>query len=113
MKEFICTVCPRGCRLKVNEANLTVTGNSCPRGIDYGINEATNPLRTLTTTVAITGGIHRRLPVRTDRPVPKDKLLDCMAVIHSHKEKSPVKAGRILIENIADTGANIIATRDM
>ena len=113
MKEFICTVCPRGCRLKVGEDTLTVSGNSCRRGVDYGINEVKNPLRTLTTTVAIIGGIHRRLPVRTDRPIPKDKLLDCMAVIHSHREKSPVRAGQVLIGNIAGTGANIIATRDM
>lgn len=113
MKEFICTVCPRGCHLKVDETTLTVTGNSCPKGAEYGKNEAVNPVRTLTTTVAITGGIHNRLPVRTDKPVPKDKLFDCMSVIHAHKQKSPVKAGQVIIENIADTGANIIASRDM
>lgn len=113
MKELICTVCPRGCHLKVDENTLIVSGNSCPKGVEYGKNEVVNPLRTLTSTVAIEGGIHRRLPVRTDKAIPKEKLFDCMAVVHTCKIKSPVKAGQLLIENIANTGSNLIATRDM
>ena len=33
-KELVCTVCPVGCRLTVQEKNgsLSVTGNRCPRG---------------------------------------------------------------------------------
>jgi CxxC motif-containing protein len=113
MKEFICTVCPRGCHLKVDEATLTVTGNSCARGVEYGRNEAVNPVRTLTSTITIEGGIHRRLPVRTDKPIPKSKLFDCMQLIHQCKAKSPVNAGQVIIENIAGTGANLIASRKM
>ena len=71
MTELICIVCPKGCRLKVDEENgYVVSGNSCPRGAEYGINELLNPVRTVTSTVAIEGGIHRRLPVKTSRPVP-------------------------------------------
>ena len=56
MKELICIVCPRGCHLKVDEANdYAVTGNSCPRGAEYGRNECTHPTRVLTTTVKIDG----------------------------------------------------------
>ncbi|HBR30816.1 MAG TPA: molybdopterin oxidoreductase [Clostridiales bacterium] len=113
MKEFICTVCPRGCRLKVDEKKLTVTGNGCIRGIEYGKNEAVNPKRILTSTVSIEGGLHRRLPVRTDIAIPKSMLFDCMAVIHGCKTKSPVIAGQVLIENIAGSGANLIASRNM
>lgn len=41
MKELICIVCPRGCHLKVDEANdYAVTGNSCPRGAEYGATSA-------------------------------------------------------------------------
>ena len=44
MKELICIVCPRGCHLKVDEANgCKVTGNSCPRGEQYGKAELLNP----------------------------------------------------------------------
>ena len=37
MKELVCIVCPRGCRLKGDEENgYAVSGNSCPRGEVYG-----------------------------------------------------------------------------
>ena len=37
MKELVCIVCPKGCRLSVDEENgFAVTGNSCPRGEEYG-----------------------------------------------------------------------------
>ena len=56
MKELICIVCPRGCHLRVDEANdYAVTGNSCPRGAAYGRAELTHPTRVLTSTVRIDG----------------------------------------------------------
>lgn len=113
MKEMICITCPRGCHLKVDEETLEVTGNACPRGAEYGKNEVISPMRQVTGSVAIAGGIHARLAVRTDRPVPKSKMFDIMSVLHSFKVKSPVKRGSVLIENVCDTGANIIASRDM
>ena len=59
MKELICIVCPRGCHLKAEgpdgNGNYSVTGNSCPRGRAYAVSELTHPVRTLTTTVRLTG----------------------------------------------------------
>ena len=113
MKELICIVCPRGCHLTVDEATLNVSGNSCPKGEEYGKNELLSPMRTVTSSVAIVGGIHPRLAVRTDKAIPKAKIFDIMNEVHSFTAKSPVKRGEILIENICDTGANLIASRDM
>lgn len=113
MKEMVCIICPRGCRLTVDEETLEVKGNSCPRGEKYGRDEVTNPVRTVTGSVAIRGGVHAMLAVRTDRPVPKDKMLEVMSALHSFKVDSPVKHGQVLIENICNTGANVIASRDM
>ena len=79
MKELICIVCPRGCHLKVDEANdYAVTGNSCPRGAEYGRNECTHPTRVLTTTVKIDGAAYRRCPVRTERAIDKSLLFKAM-----------------------------------
>ena len=50
MKEMICIVCPRGCHLKVNDNN-EVSGNFCPRGAKYAIEEITCPKRYITSTV--------------------------------------------------------------
>ncbi len=113
MKELVCIVCPRGCRLKVDESTLAVSGNSCEKGAEYGKNEISNPMRTVTASVAVEGGIHPRLAVRTDRAIPKAKMFEIMEVIHSFKAYSPVKRGQILIENICETGANLVASRNM
>ena len=113
MKELVCIICPRGCHIQVNEETLEVTGNSCPKGEEYGKNEVFNPTRTVTGSVAINGGIHPRLAVRTDKAVPKAKMFEIMRRLHSFTVDAPVKRGQVLIENICGTDANIIASRDM
>lgn len=113
-KSITCTRCPMGCALTVTEAGgiLAVTGQGCPRGEEYGRSEYTCPVRTLTTTVLVTGGAEPLLPVRTDRPIPKAMLFACMELVRSMSVAAPVSAGQILLENIAGTGANLIACAD-
>ena len=52
---MICINCPLGCHLTIekHEDIIEVSGNTCPRGKQYAINELTNPTRTLTTTIRI------------------------------------------------------------
>ena len=113
-KNITCTRCPMGCTLTVTEESgvLTVTGQGCPRGEEYGRSEYTCPVRTLTTTVLVTGSTEPLLPVRTDRPIPKEKLFDCMEIVRSLRVAAPVSAGQILLENIAGTGADLVACAD-
>ena len=114
MKEVVCTVCPRGCRLKVDEENgFAVTGNHCPRGEAYGKAELQNPVRTLTSTVTITGAAYPRLPVKTSRPIPKARLREAMAVVNALTVSSPVRTGDVLIADLLGTGADLIAARDL
>ena len=75
MKEVICTCCPKGCHLQVDEANdYKVTGNGCPNGIAYGKEELTHPTRIITSTVRVEGGLYPRCPVKTAQAVPKEKM---------------------------------------
>ena len=114
MKELVCIVCPKGCRLHVDEENnFAVTGNSCPRGAEYGHHEISNPPRVLTSTVKLTGGLYRRCPVKTDAAVPKGKLMDIMKLLNAVELKSPVKIGDIVLQNVADTGANVVVTKNL
>lgn len=54
MIELTCIVCPKGCRLRVDENDgYKVLGNTCPRGEVYGREEALDPKRTVTSTVRI------------------------------------------------------------
>ena len=112
MKELICICCPKGCHLKVDEQNgYAVTGNNCPRGEAYGKSELQNPVRVVTSTVRTNNPEHRRLPVKTDRPVSKSAMLDVMAELEKAEVRLPVNVGDIIIENVAGTGANIVAAK--
>ena len=112
MKEIICITCPKGCHLKVDEESFAVTGNSCPRGAVYGANELRNPVRVVTSTVVVDGPT-RRLPVKTDRPIPKGKMFEVMAEIAKVRVQPPVAVGDILILNVAGTDGNVVATKNL
>ncbi len=112
MKEVVCITCPRGCRLKVDEQNgYAVTGNACERGAEYGKNEVTSPVRTITSTVKMTGSVYTRCPVRTSAPIPKGMIFEFMKALDAIEIKAPVNIGDIVAENILGTGVNVIAAR--
>ena len=114
MKELVCIVCPRGCRLHVDEENdYAVTGNSCPRGAEYGKNEIKNPTRVLTSTVRLEGGLYRRCPVKTEKAVPKGKLLEIVKELNGVSLVSPVHIGQVALQNAAGTGVNVIVTKNL
>lgn len=112
-KEIICTVCPMGCHIMVDGEKddiKSVEGFTCKRGEKYARAEFTHPVRILTSTIRTDSAHTPLVPVRSAEPVPKEKLFDCMKVINSAQVKLPVKAYDVLIENICDTGVNIVAT---
>lgn len=113
MKELICITCPRGCHLSVDENLKKVTGNSCPRGEVYGLQEVLDPKRVITSTVVIKGADLKRLPVRTDKPIAKKLMMDVMKVLDEVIVESPVKCGDVIIKNILGTDVNIISSRDL
>ena len=114
MKELICIVCPQGCHLKVDEENgCAVTGNSCPRGAQYGKMELTHPTRVVTSTVRCRGGLYPRCPVKTDKAIPKEKIFDVMQALEVVTLTAPVEVGQVVLENICGTGADLVTTRTM
>ncbi|MBO1263950.1 MAG: DUF1667 domain-containing protein [Clostridia bacterium] len=116
MREMICIVCPKGCRLQVDEkpdGEIIVMGNGCNRGIPYAKKELTNPTRVITSTVKIRGGIHKRLPVKTSTDIPKGLNFDVMRELEKIEVEAPIKVGTVLIKNVLGTGADIVATRNM
>lgn len=114
-KTLICVTCPRGCTLTVDVDGTTinsVSGNFCPRGKKYAEDEITAPKRSLATSVKVNGGVHPVVPVKSNRPVPKNMLFDCMKVINSVSVDAPVKLGQVIIPDILGTGADIVATNN-
>ena len=114
-RNLVCVSCPLGCSIEVELENgevVSVTGNTCKRGDAYARSEVTHPVRSLTSTVKVEGGIHPVVPVKSDAPVPKEKMFDCMKVINGATVKAPVKIGDVVIENILGLGVNIVATNN-
>lgn len=111
--KLVCINCPRGCHLDVENINgeIKVTGNFCPRGEQYAINEMTNPLRTVTTTVAIDSESYERLPVITSVPVPKAKIIDVCKALKDTSIKAPVKIGDVIVKDILGLGSDILASK--
>jgi CxxC motif-containing protein len=115
-QNLICITCPRGCSLTVSyddQDQMIITGNHCLRGTAYAKAELTDPRRMIASTVRIHGGIHKMLPVSTNAPFPKAKIMDLMALLKSIEIDAPVKMGDVLIENVLGTGIAVIASRSM
>ena len=114
MTELICITCPKGCHLKIDEQNgYKVTGNACPRGEVYGKTEVSNPVRMVTSTVRIQGAKGNRLSVKTDHPLPKKMIFDCMKALDTVVAVAPVRVGDVILPQVCGTDVNIVATKSM
>lgn len=110
-RKLICICCPKGCHLKVNINENKVEGNGCKRGAEYSINEITNPTRVVTSTARIINGVLPVVPVKTSKPIPKGLNFKCINEINKITIEAPVNLGDILIKNVLNTGADIIACK--
>ena len=113
-KELTCICCPAGCALTVTiegDNSVTVNGNRCPRGAAYGEKEVTHPTRIVTSTVRVAGYPDAVVSVKTASDIPKGKMDDCMKALAGVAVAAPIHVGDVIVENIADTGVNIVATR--
>lgn len=113
-KTFVCIECPKGCRLIAESEGsrlISVSGQQCPRGEAYARAETENPQRFVTGTVRCEGLNLKRLPVRTDRPVPKDRVAPIMQEIRTIVITQPLGCGALVQERILGLDANLVATR--
>lgn len=116
IKVIRCIVCPTGCEIKVNKDKnnkITFEGYTCNRGLEYAEQEYYEPKRIITTTMRVEDGLLPLIPVRSDKPILKEKLKDVLNEIAKVKIKAPVKMGEILIENVLNIEVNIIASRNL
>ena len=114
---YLCIGCPLGCRLELDENDrgeiVEIRGSSCRRGDRHATQEHTDPRRLVTTTVPVSGGSWSRLPVRTTEPIPKALVREAVRTVGAAGVTAPVRIGDVIVENLLDTGIDVIATRDM
>ena len=114
MEQMItCINCPIGCRMTVNVENgamVSVTGNSCTRGITYAAQESIAPMRMVTAVVPVAG---RKMPVsvKTRSPIPKKDIFNCMRQLSQVKVTPPVQAGTVIVPDVCGSGVDVIATK--
>ena len=115
-KELICIGCPLGCNLTVEMDGgqvLSVNGNTCKRGDDYARKELTDPRRIVTSTVPGAGGNLPVVSVKTASDIPKGKIRECLCALKGVTLTAPVQIGDVIVENVADTGVDVIATKSI
>ena len=115
-RNLICIGCPMVCPLVVNIKDgevQSVEGNTCKRGAVYGKKEVTNPTRIVTTTVRVLGGTENVVSVKTKEDIPKSKIFDCIRELKEVTVAAPVQIGDIILHNVAGTGVDIVATKNI
>ena len=110
-----CISCPVGCRLRVlleNGAVTEVSGQSCNRGVTYAKQECVAPTRMVTAVVKLPNA-PMPLSVKTESPIPKELVFNCMSAIGGVSMTAPVQIGQVVCENVCGTGVNVIATKNV
>ncbi|MBQ3602570.1 MAG: DUF1667 domain-containing protein [Clostridia bacterium] len=110
-RKLTCIICPLGCEITVQTEDkkvIEVTGHTCPRGKAYAETECIAPKRTLTSTVRCSdGGL---VSVKTDKPIPKEKMSECMTILNSVTADLPISIGDVIAEDVF--GSRIVATQN-
>lgn len=112
-KTITCILCPHSCEIKGqrNGDDITITGNRCVKGKGYALQEFTNPLRTIATSVLVRGGELPLCSVRLTKPIPKAKIFAVMDEIKKQRLDAPVQSGQMIIHDVLGLGSDVIATK--
>ena len=114
--DLTCIRCPMGCAIHVEMENgqvVSVTGNTCPRGDAYARKEVTAPTRIVTSTVRVIGGTLAMVSCKTRSDIPKGKIFDIIRALKAVEVAAPVVIGQVILPNAADTGVDVIATKNV
>lgn len=104
-----CILCPKGCRVRVSPTG-EVTGNGCPRGAEYALQEQKAPQRVLTAALRrADGGL---LPVKTSRAIPKDRLAACAAQLRAVTlPAGSFPCGTVVLADPFGLGVDVVAAQ--
>ena len=116
--QLICIGCPMGCPMTVTLENgevVSVVGNTCRRGDVYARKEVTAPTRIVTSTVRVSGSRTGAVtvPCKTKSDIPKGDIFRVMQTLADVTVAAPIRIGDVLVKNAANTGVDVIATKDI
>ncbi|MBN1309573.1 MAG: DUF1667 domain-containing protein [Chitinispirillaceae bacterium] len=113
--EYVCIVCPNGCRLTVEptQEGVVVKGHKCPKGEAYGRDEFIDPRRVVTAAVRTSDASYPFAPVKSDRPVAKKDVDAVLRHLYRLTVDLPVRRGAMCCTDCCGTGASIVFTRTL
>lgn len=116
MEQLItCINCPIGCRMTVDVEDgkvVSVTGNSCKRGITYAAQESIAPKRMVTAVVYVRGS-RMPLSVKTSEPIAKKLIFPCMQAIKALMLEAPICMGDVVLRDVCGSGVDVVATKSV
>ena len=113
---FTCIVCPVGCSLQVEEQDgkvLNISGNRCPKGHGYALQEMTAPVRNIATSIRIKGGELPLASVRLSAPIPKKDIFRGMEEIRKVTIHAPVHIGDVAVRHLLGTEVDVVVTKNV
>jgi len=115
-RTFTCIICPNGCEVEAEYEGtevLSVSGNLCPKGKAYVVQELTDPRRTIASSVRVEGGELPLTSVRLTRPIPKNRIFDAMREIRKIRLQAPVRIGDVAIAGLLGLDSDVIVTKNV
>ena len=109
-RNLTCIVCPKGCALtaEILDGKVSVTGQGCPRGVEYATNECLHPVRIVTLALPVANREGTMISVKTEHPIPKEHMLESVAMLHKLNIQAPVAMGEVLLKDLF--GSRVVAT---
>ena len=114
--EYVCVVCPTSCTVHAewNEKELlNIDRAQCKLAWAYVEGEIFDPRRMVSTTVSVRGGDLPMVSIKTDKPLPKDKMMELMSLVNHLETSAPIRIGDVIAADVLDTGINLVATRNV
>lgn len=115
-REYTCICCPNSCTIHAesdDSGNILISGNQCRKGKEYVLQELTNPLRTVTTTIPVDDGDLPLCSVKLTEAIPKSAIMDVIKEIRKHRITAPVHSGQVVIHNVCGYNSDVVATKNI
>ena len=118
MKKFnkICINCPAGCHLDItvdDNNQISVSGNTCPRGLNYARQELTDPRRIVTAVVFADCCKRICIPVKSNAPVPMEMIPGLLKTLFATRVKLPVSVGDVILRDFNGSGIDIVSASEI
>ena len=114
-RTMTCIRCPVGCRMRAvrTESGVAISGNTCKRGVEYGVQEFLSPMRVVTSSVRVLGGVRPLCSVKTAGDIPKSEIDRVLYGVHGVTVTAPIRIGQVIMEDAAGTGVSLVATSNV